>query len=115
MRSQFVRPMLPACVIAAVVLGGLQGRAQAPPAAGRPYTGPRTADGKPSLNGIWQVVNEANGDLEPHSADEGVPPGMGVVDGDTIPYQPWAAARKKENYANRATLDPLHKCYLPGV
>jgi hypothetical protein len=115
MKSQLLRPMLPACVIAAVVLGGLQGRAQAPAAAVRPYTGARTADGKPNLNGIWQVVNEAHWDLEPHSADEGVPPGMGVVEGDTIPYQPWAAAKKKENYANRATLDPLHNCYLPGV
>src|SRR5258706_10846839 len=66
MRSQLVRPILPACVIAAVVLGGLQGRAQAPAAAVRPYTGARTADGKPNLNGIWQVVNEAHWDLEPH-------------------------------------------------
>ena len=43
------------------------------------------------------------------------PPGQGVVEGNEIPYQPWALAKKKENYANRATLDPENKCYLPGV
>jgi hypothetical protein len=87
--------------------------AQAP--SGGRYTGPRTADGKPNLNGIWQVMNAAHWDLEPHSAEEGVPPGLGVVEGGVIPYQPWAAARKKENYANRAALDPINKCFLPGV
>jgi hypothetical protein len=44
-----------------------------------------------------------------------VPAGLGVVEGDEIPYQPWAAARQKENFANRATADPESKCYLPGV
>ena len=46
---------------------------------------------------------------------DGMPAGLGVVEGDAIPYQPAAAAKKKENSANRATLDPLHKCFLPGV
>ena len=32
-----------------------------------------------------------------------------------IPYQPWALEQKKQNYAQRATADPLSKCYLPGV
>ena len=27
---------------------------------------PRTPDGKPNLNGIWQVMNTANYDLEDH-------------------------------------------------
>ena len=30
--------------------------------------GPRTKEGKPDLNGIWQVMNTANFDLEPHAA-----------------------------------------------
>jgi hypothetical protein len=38
-----------------------------------------------------------------------------VVEGGEIPYQPWALAKKNENYINRATLDPENKCYLPGV
>src|SRR5207249_2986472 len=32
------------------------------------YRAPRTPDGKPDLNGIWQAVNEANYDIEMHMA-----------------------------------------------
>jgi len=32
-----------------------------------------------------------------------------------IPYLPAAAAKKKENQANWAKLDPEVKCYLPGL
>ena len=89
------------------------------------YRAPRTADGRPNLNGIWQALNTANWDLQGHSAAKGpvpslgavfvVPPGLGVVEGDEIPYLPAAAAKKKENQANWTTLDPEAKCYLPGV
>jgi hypothetical protein len=100
--------------------------AQAPaPQAAPTYRAPRTADGKPNLNGIWQALNEANWDLEPHAASQGslltvgaqfsVPPGIGVVEGGTIPYKPEALAKKKENFANRAKLDPEVKCYMGGV
>jgi hypothetical protein len=44
-----------------------------------------------------------------------MPAGRSVVEGGEIPYQPWAAAKKAENFANRATADPLSHCYLPGV
>ena len=44
-----------------------------------------------------------------------IPGGAGVVEGNELPYQPWAAAKKKENAANWLTLDPEIKCYLPGV
>jgi hypothetical protein len=76
---------------------------------------PRTPDGKPDLSGIWQVVNTAAWDIQDHAAQKGVPGGQGVVDGNDIPYQSWALARKKENYEQRATLDPETRCYLPGV
>jgi hypothetical protein len=86
---------------------------------------PRTADGKPNLNGIWQTLNEANWDIQPHSAQASpvlalgaagaVPPGMGVIEGGEIPYLPGMAARQKENFAKRLTLDPEIKCYMPGV
>jgi len=86
--------------------------------------GPRTADGKPDLNGIWQALNQANWDIETHGPSPGpsalgaigsMPPGIGVVEGDALPYLPAAAAKKKENFANRWAADPELKCYLPGV
>jgi len=91
------------------------GGAQAPAAPAAAYRGPRTPDGKPNLNGIWQVLSTANWDLLPHSAQDGVPAGQGVVEGDEIPYQPSALAKKKENFAKRRTEDPMAKCFLPGV
>ncbi|HYK18707.1 MAG TPA: hypothetical protein VEV37_11830 [Bryobacteraceae bacterium] len=89
------------------------------------YRAPRMPDGHADLNGIWQVLNTANWDLEPHGPGPGplfqlgaqgaVPPGLGVVEGDHIPYLPEAAAKKKENFAHRLELDPEVRCYLPGV
>jgi hypothetical protein len=76
---------------------------------------PRTAEGKPNLQGIWQVRNRAAYDLQDHAAKEGMPAGRSVVEGGDIPYQPWAAAKKLENFTNRKTEDPLSKCYFPGV
>ena len=86
---------------------------------------PRTADGKPDLNGIWQAIGTAHWDLEDHSARTGdmvplgavgaVPAGKSVVQGGEIPYQPWAAAKKQENAEQWLTLDPEVNCYLPGV
>ena len=75
----------------------------------------RTSDGKPDLNGIWQVLNTASWDIQDHNAEKGVPAGQSVVEGNEIPYKPWAAAKKRENYEMRMTHDPLVKCYLPGV
>jgi hypothetical protein len=76
---------------------------------------PRTADGKPDLSGVWQAVNTAAWDIQAHSAQPGVPAGLGVVEGNEIPYNAAGAAKKRDNYANRATLDPETKCWLPGV
>ena len=45
-----------------------------------------------------------------------MPAGQGVVEGGAIPYQPWALAKRQENFANRATLDPeTSAAILPGV
>jgi hypothetical protein len=76
----------------------------------------RTSDGKPDMNGVWQALNSAAWDIQDHSGQLGVPPGQGIVEGNEIPYQPWAAAKKKENYANRATADQTEaNCFMPGV
>jgi hypothetical protein len=89
------------------------------------YKTTRTPDGKPDLNGIWQTIGTAYWDIEGHAARRGsiislgaagaVPGGLGVVEGGEIPYQPWAAAKKKENGKNWLTADPEIKCYMPGL
>src|ERR1700733_1235125 len=76
---------------------------------------PRTPDGKPDFSGFWQAISSANGDIEDHSAQKGEPGGQGIVEGDVIPYQPWALQKKKANYAARDTEDPQTKAYLQGV
>ena len=92
---------------------------------GQTYRAPRTADGKPNLTGIWEAMNTANWDIQAHVARPGpvvalgaafsVPPGLGVVEGNEIPYQPAAAAKKKENGENWLARDPEIKCYMPGI
>jgi hypothetical protein len=86
---------------------------------------PRLPDGHVNLSGIWQANNTANWDLLTHSARQGpvtalgaafsVPGGLGVVEGNEIPYKPEALAKKNENAANWLSADPEIKCYLPGV
>src|SRR5215467_6808875 len=113
-------------ILAGMIAAAVTLNAQTPPAAqAQAYRAPRTADGRPNLNGIWQAVNEANWDLQPHAAgfgrvvalgaEDAVPPGVGWVEGGEIPYLPAAAAKKKENFEKRLSLDPEIKCYLPGV
>jgi hypothetical protein len=108
------------------------------PAAGQApgYRAPRLkGTEQPDLNGLWQALNEANWDIQAHAAQPGPPQfgalfaepaGPGIVEGNEIPYQPWALAKKKENLEKRLTRvnadgvrmeppDPESKCYLPGV
>src|SRR5437868_8631703 len=118
MRTCFVRSMTLAAGLLITAISALgQARGAAAPAAQAPaYRAPRTKDGKPDLNGIWQAVNSANWDLEGHGAAPGpfwqlgaefaVPPGLGIVEGGSIPYKPEALQKKKENFANRMNLDP---------
>jgi hypothetical protein len=74
------------------------------------------ASAQPNLNGIWRAINTAAWDIQDHTGALGVPPGQGVVEGNEIPYQAWAAAKKQENFAKRASADPTEaNCYLPGV
>lgn len=87
------------------------------------YAPPMTTTGHPDLQGIWQVINTAAWNIQDHSEERypglparfSVPAGQGVAEPNVIPYQPWAAARREENYRNRHTADPEAKCYLPGV
>jgi len=125
-----------AAVATAMVLGAFA-RPAAVQQAGSPI--PRTASGKPDLNGIWQAMNTANYDLEAHTARPAmamrpgpvvpvpakevlalgavgsVPSGAGVVQGGAIPYTAAAREQKKKNQDAWLTSDPEIKCYLPGV
>jgi hypothetical protein len=76
---------------------------------------PRTTDAKPDFRGTWQVRNTAAYDLQDHIGSFGIAAGRGVVVGGEIPYLPAAAEKKKENFKNRAKLDPLGKCYMAGI
>ena len=76
---------------------------------------PRTADGKPDLQGIWQASGNANADLQDHVAGLNMLAGRSVVEGGSIPYLPAAAKKREENFQTRKTADPLSKCYIPGV
>src|SRR5262245_47649819 len=100
-----------AAVAGVFAFGGIPAVGQAPG-----YKTPRTPEGQPDLNGIWQTVNTANWDIQDHPARQGpvltlgaafsVPAGLGVVEGNDIPYQPAAAAKKKENAEQWLKLDP---------
>ncbi len=120
----------------AVSVGSVIGSSQA--------VGPSTAQpDRPNVNGVWQALNEANFDLEPHPARAAmslrqdqpynvttnipsppvvalgavgsVPGGLGVVEGGSIPYRPEALLKKRDNQKNWLERDPEIKCYLPGV
>ena len=117
-RSSVTRVL--ALAAGAVLLAAAPGMAQEPA-----YTAPRTADGTPDLNGIWQALGNAHWDVEPHAAGpsvvrelgalSAVPSGLGVVEGGAIPYRPEALAQRDDNAAQRLERDPAIKCYLPGV
>jgi hypothetical protein len=133
------------CIIAVTaaavtaVIFSLATQSAAPVSAAGPDAPGRIA-GKPDLNGIWEANNTANWDLQTHQSRPlvgqpgvtpnsvvlaapvvglgslaWVPAGIGVVEGDEIPYLPWAAARKKENQEHWMDRDPEIKCFQPGV
>lgn len=137
-----LRAVVAAAVVLTVLAWALIPTPGQPQTTGQPqtYKAPRLeGTTSPNLNGIWQAFNTANYDIQRHSARPalalrpgpygpvpmpevlalgaagGVPGSVGVVEGDEIPYQPWAAARKKENAENWLSRDPEIKCYLPGV
>ena len=131
MRIRFTGSMMSIAtgvILTAVVVSGafwLTERTTSGQARAAAYRAPRTPDGKPNLNGIWEALNSAGYDLQDHAARPSpvvamgalgaMPGGLGVVEGNEIPYNAAGLAKKKANEANRMLLDPVVKCYMPGV
>jgi hypothetical protein len=138
MRNEFKGSLLALATATVGVVGGLWLGTTSIAGKAEGYRAPRTADGRPNLNGIWQALNSANWDLQGHAAQPSafpeilgalgaVPAGQGVVEGNEIPYQPWALAKRNENFEKRLAPesfadvtrrnggDPEARCYLPGV
>ena len=130
--------------VTAAALGALIGMSITPTTGQSPAGRTARIEGKPNLSGIWQANNEANWDLQAHSAlpaavtQQGiypydfarvpaapvlalgaagsVPGSLGVVQGDgQIPYKPDAVSIRKENAERWTDRDPELKCYLPGI
>jgi hypothetical protein len=130
-------------VVGLAVTAPVTAQAQAKAKSAAAYKAPRGPDGKhPDLNGVWQVMNTAGWDIEPHAARAAlqlrpgpfvpvpakgvvalgavgaVPAGLGIVEGGEIPYTADAKKQRDENrknYTDLNTGDPEVKCYLPGV
>src|SRR6185437_4766759 len=97
---------------------GRGGRGGPAPAKAGPFT--RLPDGKPDFQGIWDASNfGAAFDIEYHPVTQfEIPAGKGIIvvpaDGK-IPYQPWAAAKKKDLLEHHMFADPEAHCTLAGV
>ncbi|MDR2212707.1 MAG: hypothetical protein LBE21_03655 [Pseudomonadales bacterium] len=75
---------------------------------------PRTAAGKPDLQGIWKAQASAVNGLETAPANGDMQAVLALT-GGAIPYQANAAAQRQVNFDNRLNDDPLNKCFIPGV
>lgn len=100
------------------------------PTAARPLDPPRTADGKPDLQGLWEPENGGSYSIEDTGFQAIQQLGRVAVrrgpsrvvdppDGK-IPYQPWARAKQQDIFDNHLNpkpehLDPVSRCFLGGV
>jgi hypothetical protein len=125
-----------AALIVAFSLGSFvtaaeDGQEQTP--AAKAWSPPRTADGKPDLQGMWSST------VGGHTFEEGGDPEQAVIQGDAppsaerpkvivdpapdgrIPYQPWAEEKRREHLRNifapgaYTHVEPEDRCLLNGV
>ena len=112
---------------------GVRGGVEARTATAGTWNPPRTADGKPDLQGMWAST------VGGHTFEEGGDPEQAIIQGDEppsgerpkiivdptpdgrIPYQPWAEEKRREHLRNifapsqRAHVEPEDRCLLNGV
>ena len=87
-------------IVAALLATSSPASAQAiRPKLGPSYVAPRTPDGKPDLQGIWETRNAAAFDVSE------------VAEGHEIPYLPEALDREQKG----PRVDPIAHCKMPGV
>jgi len=112
-----------------------QGREGAgnPAVVSRPWMPERLADGQPDVQGIWAAVNGgstsltnpisggADFDRRVTGVEVRVPSRIIDPPNGQLPYQPWAAARQKQqgyDYDHPTKpehIDPQHRCLISGV
>jgi hypothetical protein len=123
-----------ALLVTAVPLAGQEERAAANrPTASRPWPPPRLSDGQPDVQGIWaatmagstSLTNPISGgeDFDRRVKGTEIRRPSRIIDppDGLLPYQPWAAARQKQqekDYDNATRpehIDTQHRCLLSGV
>lgn len=131
MRRRMLVSLLAVGVVAALSLISTSATGQVPTAAS--WTPPRTTDGQPDIHGFWDA--EPGSVAFTHNIETGLDPNHQAMAGfnfkertlvvdppdGKIPYQPWAAAKRKayydvrENPSTPAEFDPVAQCFLTGV
>jgi hypothetical protein len=122
-----------AVALAAVPVRGQAEGGAANRAASRPWPPQKLSDGQPDVQGIWAAVNAGSTSLtNPISGGEDFDRRVSGADikrpsrvidppDGLIPYQPWAAARQKQQESDyeRPTraehIDTQHRCLLSGI
>lgn len=127
--THVVTAAIAVCVCATASLRGQQGEGT-PTATAKPAAAlERLADGQPDVQGIWSAVNGSTVSLTnpiSQQADfekQNVRLPSRIVDppDGLVPYQPWAAARQKQQAIDYAWptkpehIDTQHRCLLSGV
>src|SRR5262245_38047071 len=116
-----------------ITIVGQQRGGAAAPGVSRPWPPERLADGQPDVQGLWSAVNAgstsltnpvsggADFDRRATGVEARVPSRIIDPPDGQLPYQPWAAARVKqqgEDYRKPTKpehIDPQHRCLMSGV